>query len=231
MIQELKQVLLMVAVVNLFLSYLHIELYFKRFVRTTWESKTSFQTTLVVTTLFLYSIRFVSVQSVLFSTRRDFCLLVPYLNISLRTVLPLDWDHVWSEFSSGSINDVVQWDVQDPNERNFCCGLDEGIGSWTAVWEIHPDPSLCQDIPEGYLSCTNSTGTFGRSEPQYETYLPRYQETVQTARQDSSGDRTQAGTICSFALHRAQMNCSSEQITTELQRAARDVGAQEWWQV
>ena len=70
--------------------------------------------------------------------------LADYLDISVRLGVPLDWDHVWTEYQSSEKSNC--WRVEDGSPRNFMCRLDEGIGSWTCVWSIHPNPKLCQDI-------------------------------------------------------------------------------------
>jgi len=151
-----------------------------------------------------------------------------YLNILIRTVLPMDWDHIWSESGTAS-NTVVHWEVQDPDARNFCCRLDEGIGSWTGVWGIHPDPQFCGDITEEYLSCSSMSKT-GRADPNHNNAMPRYREKVTAARKDNSGSQTQSGTINGFAIERGGLTDPND-ISLELKRASMDFGVKDWWEV
>ncbi|KAL9178355.1 hypothetical protein ACHAXT_000002 [Thalassiosira profunda] len=157
--------------------------------------------------------------------------LAAYLDVPVRIVVPLDWDHVWSEYSAPSDSGSV-WNVLDGSARNFCCRLDEGIGSWTRVLAIHPDPRLCEDVTRAYLSCRRNGGRADdrvSSDVDGNRVMRGYEERVQAAREDASGDLTQAKTANGHVLERARM--TDEEITTELRRAAGDYGTTEWWQL
>lgn len=176
--------------------------------------------------------------------------LASYLGIQVRTCVPLDWDHIWSEFrakQAGEEAGMAEWCVQDDSARNFAARLDEGIGTWTGVVGIHPDPNLCQDLTNEYLS---TCGTFtadtangntnfgegssscevaGRADLCFSTKMPQYRKVVGDARKDETGSKTQAKTVMGNLLEQAGL--SSNDITTELRRAASENGSKSWWQV
>ena len=149
--------------------------------------------------------------------------LADYLNIPVRLTVPLDWDHVWSEYSDAS----SKWQVQDNSARNFCCRLDEGIGSWTRVWAMHPNPDWCKDVTQDYLNIQQEGGRADNNIDN-ET-MERYRKITNEARHDKSGDLTQAKTVNGYLLTRA--NLSHDSITVELQRAAQDFGTKQWWEL
>ena len=166
--------------------------------------------------------------------------LAHYLKIPVRLVVPLDWDHVWSEYQATSSTSTtaaaaasVVWQVEDESARNFCCRLDEGIGSWTRVWAIHSNPEWCQDVTQDYLTCQENGGRADdriRHDNDNSTHaMERYAQLVQTARKDALGELTQAKTIHGHVLERA--NLSDEEITRELQQVTRDYGKQKWWEL
>ena len=152
--------------------------------------------------------------------------LANYLNVSVRTCLPLDWDHVWGEFSA-NISDGDSWQVHDESCRNFAARLDEGIGAWTGVWTIHPNPKLCCDVTEEYLSCQQQGG---RAEDSHASNMNKYREIVGKTRNDHTATSTQAKTLYGYVVQRANFP-SSEEITSELQQAAKDYGMRRWWQL
>ena len=159
--------------------------------------------------------------------------LANYLNIPLRLCLPLDWDHVWSEFYDETSNNnnnnsprASGWQVHDDSARNFAARLDEGMGAWTRVWVIHPDPQLCQDVTDDYLSCLSQGG---RADDRRAGDMERYVRTVETARVDATGDATQAKTVNGYVLERAKFD--AQRITQELQKAAKDYGIRAWWEI
>ena len=144
------------------------------------------------------------------------------VGMPLRTIVPLDWDHVWSES-----RDETSWQPpSDDSARNFAARLDEGIGSWTCVLAIHHESAHCEDVTDRYLSCASSGGT---ADATFADRMARYRSTVGDARRDASGASTQARTIKGHVLERAGFG--REQITAVLQRAAADHGAREWWDV
>ena len=68
------------------------------------------------------------------------------VGMPLRTIVPLDWDHVWSES-----RDETSWQPpSDDSARNFAARLDEGIGSWTCVLAIHHESAHCEDVTDQY---------------------------------------------------------------------------------
>ena len=151
--------------------------------------------------------------------------LAKYLNIPVRLAVPLDWDHVWSEYSSGSSTST--WQVQDDSARNFCCRLDEGIGSWTRVWAIHSNPEWCKDVTRDYLTIQQNGGRADNNVDY--NRMKRYETIIKDARMDKSGNLTQAKTVNGYVLLRA--NLSHGSITEELQRAVRDFGTKKWWEL
>jgi hypothetical protein len=160
-----------------------------------------------------------------------------YLHIPIRTCIPLDWDHVWSEFLPNastststftSAATTTSWEVHDDNARNFAPRLDEGIGAWAAILAVSPDPAWCCDVTEEYLSCQQSS-VAGRADDSHAPNMKRYRQVVRAARTDSSGTTTQAKTCNGYVLHRA--NWTPQDITKEMKRAAQDYGTCPWWQV
>lgn len=176
--------------------------------------------------------------------------LANYLGIPIRTCIPLDWDHIWSEeyrstFVSNDDGDKKgidapamlhslsssspidgEWLVQDDNARNFAVRLDEGIGSWTGVLAICPDPERCCDVTDEYLKCRNTDGT-GRADDRFASEMDRYRQVVEHARMDASGDLTQARTVNGYALQRTGF--SSSDITLAMRRAVLDYGTRKHW--
>ncbi|KAL7528903.1 hypothetical protein ACHAWF_002758 [Thalassiosira exigua] len=162
--------------------------------------------------------------------------LAKYLDIPVRLVVPLDWDHVWSEYRGSADTATTplvssSWQVHDGSARNFCCRLDEGVGSWTGVWALHPDPDWCQDVTQDYLRfreiggrADDRAGHSGGNDS-----MKRYRQTIQNARRDASGGLTQARTANGYLLDRAKL--SNEDITEQLQEAARDYESRKWWQL
>ncbi|CAJ1958228.1 unnamed protein product [Cylindrotheca closterium] len=161
--------------------------------------------------------------------------LASYLGIPIRMCLPLDWDHVWTEFLLPRTNDDSAhdtdgqdqtWDIRDDSARNFAVRLDEGIGSWTGVLAISPDPDWCQDVTNEYLSSENQN-VHGRADSVHATKMPRYRELVEIAQRDTTGDSTQAKTVIGFILKRA--NWSPSEVSETMKRASTEYGSKEWW--
>ena len=154
--------------------------------------------------------------------------LAKYLGISVRMAVPLDWDHVWTEFrcaSSDNKNDNTKWQVEDDSARNFACRLDEGIGMWTGVLALHPDPALCEDATDDYL---RSQQNGGRTDNEHNEKLDDYQSRVEDARSDSSFAKTQAGTGAGYIIHRAQLR--SGEVTDIIKQSAVDFERKKkWW--
>ena len=150
-------------------------------------------------------------------------LLAKYVEIPVRLVVPMDWDHVWSEY----LDEKDGWQVVDDSARNFAARLDEGIGHWTRVWAIHPNAELCQDVTEDYLRC-RPDGRADESSVQSNN-MARYRNLVQQARQDNTGESTQAKTVNGYLLWRA--NFTDADITDAMQQAAVDYGTKQWWEL
>jgi hypothetical protein len=148
--------------------------------------------------------------------------LAEYLNIPVRLIFPLDWDHVWSEYQQFS-----HWEVHDGSARNFCRRLDEGIGSWTRVWAIHPNEDWCQDVTQDYLKYKQEGGRVDDHNDGSD--MERYRKTVQAAQMDETGGLTQAKTCNGYIISRA--NFTDEDITKELKQATVEYGMKEWWQL
>lgn len=148
--------------------------------------------------------------------------LAEYLKVPVRLVVPLDWDHVWSEYKFSS-----SWEIEDGSARNFACRLDEGIGSWTRVWSIHPHVSWCQDVTQEYLKYKSDGGRADNRKDEKYDEMNRYKQIVQRAQNDETGELTQAKTCNGFILARAQFTYAD--VTRELQRAAEEYGKKEWW--
>lgn len=121
------------------------------------------------------------------------------------------------------------WQVHDENARNFAVRLDEGIGSFTGVLAISPNPNLCMDVTDEYLQCRKSVDDRGRADQQHESQMTRYRDVVVKARKDSTGSITQAGTLNGYVIQRA--NLTSHDVTNEMRKAALEYGSRGWWQV
>lgn len=166
--------------------------------------------------------------------------LANYLEISLRVCIPLDWDHIWSEFateeSTSSALGSPEWFVHDDSARNFAVRLDEGIGTWTGVLGIHENPLFCEDLTCRYLCCRDDTNRergsdvplVGRADPCHAQEMPRYSTLVEAARKDQSGNKTQAKTVVGYLLQLAGL--TSDQITRDLRRASTEYGTKGWWE-
>ncbi len=148
--------------------------------------------------------------------------------VSIRTIVPLDWDHIWSEFRI-SLEDGDDFNTdwkQKEDDSNFAARLDEGIGSWTRVLAISPNPDLCRDATSSFLSCQCDGG---QANDNFIDDMNRYRDQVLKARKDSHGSLTQAGTVSGYAIQRAGL--SGSQITLIMKRAAKDYGKRNWYDV
>eukprot|EP00966_Prymnesium_polylepis_P252907 5846236-Prymnesium_polylepis.1 len=142
----------------------------------------------------------------------------------LRTIVPLDWDHVWSE----AADDHGGWrPPRDAPARNFAGRLDEGIGAWTAVLAVSASPDGCACVTDEYLRCAGDDG--GRTDAELAPQMARYRQRVAEALADASGERCQARTLNGHVLERAGF--SATHVTAVLRRAVRDHGRREWWEV
>lgn len=156
-----------------------------------------------------------------------------YLGVSIRTCVPLDWDHIWSEYRDNTVDSKGEgtWNVHDDSARNFAVRLDEGIGTWTRVLAISRDPNFCCDVTDEYLSCfkTKCNGT-GRADARHAPNMSRYRSQVLEANMDKDASMTQAKTLNGFVLQRA--NWAAEDVTRELKDAAKDYlsYSKAWWQ-
>ncbi|KAL1521566.1 hypothetical protein AB1Y20_021225 [Prymnesium parvum] len=153
--------------------------------------------------------------------------LAMHLGVPLRVALPMDWDHVWSEYLC---DDDKTWDVQegegDAPAANFAQRLDEGIGAWTGVLVIGPDARQTCDATEDYLSCQPS----GRADASLSGEMPRYSQLVRGARADATGRSTQAQSVNGYLVY-TRAGFSAEQVTAVLQRAVEDFSHREWWEL
>ena len=152
-------------------------------------------------------------------------ILADYLKIPVRYIRPLDWDHCWSEYQTSSTSN--DWDVHDGSARNFCRRIDEGIGSWTRVWAIHPD--FCEDVTQKYLNYKKYGGRADDRNDEEIDDMIRYGKIVKDAQYDATGEMTQAKTCNGYILARG--NYTDEEITDELRRAAKEYKDKEWWQL
>jgi hypothetical protein len=155
--------------------------------------------------------------------------LANYLGIPIRTCVPLDWDHVWSEYGCYRGIDTApqQWMVLDNSARNFAVRLDEGIGFWTGVLAIHPHPDLCEDVTQQYLSIQGLRG--GRADIRFNQEMPRYRKILGMTKEDASGAMTQAGTVMGYALQRAGFDEAN--ITAEMKLAAKEYRTRSWFDI
>jgi hypothetical protein len=165
--------------------------------------------------------------------------LANYLGIPTRTCIPLDWDHVWSEVrrspaDSGDSDKVPssssegEWAVRDDSARNFAVRLDQGIGSWTGVLAISPNPEWCCDVTDEYLQCRTAMGGAGRADERFESEMDRYRNLVEHAKMDPFANATQARTLNGYALKRAGF--TSSDITAAMRRAVHDYGSRQWYE-
>jgi len=155
------------------------------------------------------------------------------LGVQLRTMVLLDWDHVWSEVAfppthaevafppSGAGGASPLWlPPTDPDARNFAARLDEGIGAWTRVLGVSFDPRGCGCDTEEYLRCAAAGG---RIDVAHAARLGEYRRLVHGARADPSGSSSQAGTLNGYVL--AGAGFSDQQVTDVMARAAAQHGA------
>jgi len=154
--------------------------------------------------------------------------------VSIRTIVPLDWDHIWSEFRiidedgdgycDRDSNDHItrNWKLKD-DDRNFAARLDEGIGCWTRVLAVSPNPQFCGDVTNNYLACECEGGL---ASDEIKQFMNRYRHQVTETRRDYSGMLTQAGTLNGYAIQRAGL--SSSEITLIVRRAAKEYGSRDW---
>ena len=183
------------------------------------------------------------------------------LGVRLRVIAPLDWDHVWSEVWSDAADAEATsgedtpkrghggggspeggggaWLALDGMARNFAARLDEGIGSWTRVLAIAPDPADCADVTDEYLRCRGRGGgeaaanggaaqREGRADPHLGASMPTWRGVVRAATADSTGRATQAGSLNGYVLRHARL--SAAEVTEILQGAAEDFHrGVPWW--
>ncbi len=152
--------------------------------------------------------------------------LARHLDVPLRAIHPLDWDHVWSETIR---EDDGSWAAcQGPGDApaaDFAGRLDEGIGAWTRVLAISADAEQTADVTDEYLACCTAGG---RADAALGKDMARYREVVSAARLDASGDATQAKTLNGYVLHRAGFG--SREVTAILRRAVADHSVKGWWE-
>jgi len=154
--------------------------------------------------------------------------LARHLRVPLRAVLPLDWDHVWSETRREADGAWVPCEGPgDAPAANFAGRLDEGLGAWTRVLAVSADAAATEDVTEAYLA-SRGAGE-GRADPALAKHMPRYRALVQAARTDASGGTTQAKTLNGHVLHRAGL--MSYEIDAVLKHAVEEHGTKAWWEL
>lgn len=145
----------------------------------------------------------------------------------MRTIVPLDWDHVWSEHADAAGGWVPP---RDGPARNFAARLDEGIGSWTEVLAVGAEPEWCGCVTDDYLRTHDAaTDPGGRADAELAPRMARYRETVRAARVEPSGSLCQARTLNGFVLQSAGF--SPMHVSCVMRRAAQQFGSREWWDV
>ena len=153
--------------------------------------------------------------------------LAAHLGVPLRVALPLDWDHVWSEYQR---DDGATWAVHegrgDAPAANFAQRLDEGIGTWTGVLVISPDAAHTHDATGDYLDCAPN----GRAHPSLAAEMARFRDAVDVARRDATGATTQARSVNGHLVYVAA-GFSTDQVTAVLRGAIADHGRRGWWEV
>ncbi|OEU11151.1 hypothetical protein FRACYDRAFT_246262 [Fragilariopsis cylindrus CCMP1102] len=146
--------------------------------------------------------------------------LANYLSIGIRTVLPLDWDHIWKSWHLRKDKD---------EERNFVLRLDEGIGSFTRIFAICPTPNECGDITDLYFlkACrhslspnkdhnqanedddnNNNNNNNSNNKVEEEKSMNRYYQIIDEARRDNTGSKTQSNTVNGYAIHRSKLTAT-----------------------
>ena len=165
--------------------------------------------------------------------------LASYTGIPLRRVVPLDWDHIWSEYKVTTTNDTSEenarplWGVVDDSARNFAVRLEEGIGAWTRVLVISEKPEWSGDATDAYLRCSNTIGSSsdnGRVDPRHESNLKQYRSIIEESRMDPTGKSTQRKTVNGFVLEKAGMK--AQDATAVIQKAVVDFHAGvKWWTI
>ena len=91
---------------------------------------------------------------------------------------------------------------------------------------MSPDPDLCNDTTNSYLSCQHEGG---RADNRFVPDMTRYRQRITETRGDDSGSLTQAGTVSGYAIQRAGL--TSSEITSVMRRAAKEHGTRAWYQV
>ena len=149
-----------------------------------------------------------------------------HLGVPLRVALPLDWDHVWSEYRRDDGAWAIREGAGDAPAANFAARLDEGIGAWSSVLVIGSadDPLLSADVTEEYLACTPD----GRADADIAAEMPRFMQTVQAARADATGSATQAKSVNGHLVY-VKAGLTPAQVTAILRRAVEDHGKRAWW--
>jgi len=155
-----------------------------------------------------------------------------HLEVPLRRIMPLDWDHVWSEYKGEDGHWMAPF---DPSARNFAVRLEEGIGFWSGIVAVGDDVASCECVTEEYLTAVHSLnndkdgGGGGRADLEFAPKMKEYRHLVQQARLDSTGRLCQARTVNGHILERAKF--TDEHMTFILQRAVSDFGTKHWWEV
>ena len=146
----------------------------------------------------------------------------------MRTIVPLDWDHVWSEHAADVAGVWVP--PRDDPARNFAARLDEGIGSWTEVLAIGAEPEWCGCVTDDYLRVHDAAADpAGRADAKHAPQMARYRDTVRAARLEPSGSLCQARTLNGFVLQSAGFDATH--VSGVMRRAAQQFGSREWWEV
>ena len=114
----------------------------------------------------------------------------------------------------------------EPPTANFATRLDEGIGSWSGVLVIAPEPMYTGDATSDYLSCRPS----GRAAAALAREMPRFAAAVDAARADATGSATQARSVNGHLVY-VRAGFSAAEVTAVLRRAVEEHGQRAWWEV
>lgn len=153
--------------------------------------------------------------------------LAAHLGVPLRTALPLDWDHIWSEFKGDDEVWTIHEGAGDAPAANFALRLDEGIGTWSGVLVVgSTDPLQTGDATEEYLDCRPA----GRADASLAGAMPRFSERVRAARVDATGEATQARSVNGHLVY-VRAGFSSAQVTAVMRCAVEEHGVRRWWEM
>jgi hypothetical protein len=119
-----------------------------------------------------------------------------------RLAVPLDWDHIWSEYHGGdnNIGPDEYWHLQDDSARILLAVWRKTLAFGHAFWRSIPQPELCQDVTDAYHSCQQDGG---RAEEKHAPIMSRYRGLVEAPWEDATCTLTQGKTLHGYVLQQS----------------------------